>query len=106
VDKGLAKARTRDSMQEVAKLIHLVHGRPRIISDPPLLVPIAELLPALAERAAAHVPLGDPAAVARLLAGLRKAGAEKQAAALAERRAPGRWHRGRRGGARTRLARA
>jgi hypothetical protein len=102
VDKGLAKARTRDSMQEVAKLIHLVHGRPRIISDPPLLVPIAELLPALAERAAAHVPLGDPAAVARL----RKAGAEKQAAALAERRAPGRWHRGRRGGARTRLARA
>jgi hypothetical protein len=48
VDKGLAKARTRDSMQEVAKLIHLVHGRPRIISDPPLLVPIAELLPALA----------------------------------------------------------
>ena len=45
VDKGMAKARTRDSMQEVAKLTHLVDGRPRIIADPPLLVPIADLLP-------------------------------------------------------------
>ena len=35
VDKGLAKARTRDSMQEVAKLTRMVDGRPRIISDPP-----------------------------------------------------------------------
>ncbi len=45
VDKGMAKARTRDSMQEVAKLTRIVDGRPRIISDPPLLVPIDELLP-------------------------------------------------------------
>jgi uncharacterized protein (DUF2252 family) len=45
VDKGLAKARTRDSMQELGKLTHLVDGRPRITSDPPLLVPIDELLP-------------------------------------------------------------
>jgi uncharacterized protein (DUF2252 family) len=45
VDKGLAKARTRDSMQEVAKLTHLVDGRPRIISDPPLIVPIDQLIP-------------------------------------------------------------
>jgi uncharacterized protein (DUF2252 family) len=44
VDKGMAKARTRDSMQEVAKLTHVVDGRPRIIADPPLLVPIADLL--------------------------------------------------------------
>ena len=44
VDKGLAKARTRDSMQELAKLTKLVDGRPRIISDPPLLVPIDELI--------------------------------------------------------------
>jgi uncharacterized protein (DUF2252 family) len=43
VGKGLAKARTRDSMQEVAKLTHLVDGRPRIIGDPPLLVPIEDL---------------------------------------------------------------
>jgi hypothetical protein len=45
MDKDLAKARTHDSMQEVAKLTRLVGGRPRIISDPPLLVPIDELLP-------------------------------------------------------------
>jgi len=29
VDKGLAKARTRDSMQEVAKLTRMMDGRPR-----------------------------------------------------------------------------
>jgi uncharacterized protein DUF2252 len=46
VDKGLAEARTRDSMQELAKLTRTVDGRPRIISDPPLLVPIDELVPA------------------------------------------------------------
>jgi uncharacterized protein (DUF2252 family) len=45
MDKDLAKARTRDSMQEVAKLTRVVDGRPRIISDPPLLVPMDELLP-------------------------------------------------------------
>jgi uncharacterized protein (DUF2252 family) len=44
-DKGLTKARTRDSMQEVGKLTHLVDGRPRIISDPPLIVPIDQLIP-------------------------------------------------------------
>jgi hypothetical protein len=46
LDKGLAKARTRDSMQEVAKLTRMVDGEPRIISDPPVLVPIDELIPA------------------------------------------------------------
>ena len=45
VDKGLAKARTRDSLQEVGKLTHTVDGRPRIVADPPVLVPIADLLP-------------------------------------------------------------
>jgi uncharacterized protein (DUF2252 family) len=45
VDKGMAKARTRDSMQEVGKLTRLVDGRPRIIADPPLIVPITDLLP-------------------------------------------------------------
>jgi uncharacterized protein (DUF2252 family) len=45
VDAGMAKARTRDSMQEVGKLTHLVDGRPRIISDPPLIVPIDKLTP-------------------------------------------------------------
>ena len=51
LDKGLAKARTRDSMQELAKLTRTVDGHPRIISDPPLLVPVDELMPAERDRA-------------------------------------------------------
>jgi uncharacterized protein (DUF2252 family) len=50
VDKGLAKARTRDSMQEVAKLTRMVDGKLRIIADPPLLVPLADLLSKEEER--------------------------------------------------------
>jgi uncharacterized protein (DUF2252 family) len=45
MDKGMAKARSRDSMQEVGKLTRTVGGRPRIISDPPLIVPIDQLIP-------------------------------------------------------------
>jgi uncharacterized protein (DUF2252 family) len=45
VDKGLAKARTKDSMQAVDKLIHMVDGKPRIIADPPLIVPADQLIP-------------------------------------------------------------
>jgi uncharacterized protein (DUF2252 family) len=45
IDKGLVKARTRDSMQEVGKLTHLVDGKPRIIADPPLIVPADQLIP-------------------------------------------------------------
>jgi uncharacterized protein (DUF2252 family) len=44
-ETGLAKARTRDSMQAFEKLTHVVDGEPRIISDPPLIVPVQELLP-------------------------------------------------------------
>ena len=51
LDKGLAKARTRDSMQELAKLTRTVDGRPRIISDPPLLVPVDEMIRDDTERA-------------------------------------------------------
>ena len=58
VDKGLAKARTRDSMQEVAKLTRVVDGRPRIISDPPLLVPVDELLPKETDRTAMEEQFG------------------------------------------------
>jgi uncharacterized protein (DUF2252 family) len=50
VDKGLAKARTRDSLEQLAKLTRTVDGRARIISDPPLLVPLDELIPAEADR--------------------------------------------------------
>jgi uncharacterized protein (DUF2252 family) len=57
--KGAAKARTRDSMQEVAKLTRPVDGRPRIISEPPLLVPIDELLPQQRDRKALESELAD-----------------------------------------------
>jgi uncharacterized protein (DUF2252 family) len=50
-DQGIAKARTRDSMQTVAKLCRDVDGQPRILSDPPLLVPITELIPGDTDRA-------------------------------------------------------
>ena len=43
IERNLAKAYTKDSMKALAKLTHLVDGQPRILSDPPLVVPIAEL---------------------------------------------------------------
>ncbi len=39
----VAKSRTKDSLQAQAKLTEVVDGRRRIISDPPLIVPLAEL---------------------------------------------------------------
>jgi uncharacterized protein (DUF2252 family) len=59
VDKGLAKARTRDSMQDLAKLTRIVDGRPRIISDPPLIVPADELVPRQTDRKALLSKLAD-----------------------------------------------
>ena len=59
VDKGLAKARTRDSMQEVAKLTRIVAGRPRIVADPPTLVPIADLLPEPGQQAGLQAQLAE-----------------------------------------------
>jgi len=59
LDQGIAKARTRDSMRAVAKLTREVDGRPQIISDPPLLVPIAELVPSEQDRAALTAQLGS-----------------------------------------------
>jgi uncharacterized protein (DUF2252 family) len=39
----VAKSRTKDSLQAQSKLTEVVDGRRRIISDPPLIVPLAEL---------------------------------------------------------------
>jgi uncharacterized protein (DUF2252 family) len=44
-DKVVAKARTRDSMQALSKLTEVVDGETRFISNPPLIVPIEDLLP-------------------------------------------------------------
>ena len=43
-EANVAKARTRDSMQAFDKLTHVVDGERRIISDPPLIQPIEELV--------------------------------------------------------------
>ena len=44
LDRALAKARRKDSLRALAKLTYVVDGVPRIVSDPPLVIPIAELL--------------------------------------------------------------
>jgi uncharacterized protein (DUF2252 family) len=59
LDLSIAKARTRDSMKEVAKLTRVTGGRLRIISDPPLLVPMTELIPADQDQAAFTAQLGS-----------------------------------------------
>jgi len=41
--KALAKARTRDSVSAASKLTRIVDGQRRIVADPPLIVPIADL---------------------------------------------------------------
>ena len=52
VAKGAAKARTRDSMEELGKLTTSVDGQLRIMADPPLLVPIEDLLADPSQRSA------------------------------------------------------
>ena len=44
IRRTAAKARTRDNLQANAKLTRVVGGRRRLASDPPLLVPIEELV--------------------------------------------------------------
>ena len=43
-EKLLAKARTKDSMAAFSKLTRMVDGQPRIVAQPPLIVPIDDLL--------------------------------------------------------------
>jgi uncharacterized protein (DUF2252 family) len=43
-DGAVAKARTRDSLQALAQLTRPVDGRPKIMADPPLVVPLSDLV--------------------------------------------------------------
>jgi uncharacterized protein (DUF2252 family) len=43
MEKNLAKTRAKDSLRAFGKLTTTVNGEPRIISDPPLIVPIEDL---------------------------------------------------------------
>jgi uncharacterized protein (DUF2252 family) len=50
-DSAVAKARTRDSLQALARLTRQVDGRPRIVADPPLVVPLSDLVAGSADQA-------------------------------------------------------
>ena len=43
-ERNMAKAQSKNSMRAFAKLTEIVDGEPRIASDPPLIIPIEELL--------------------------------------------------------------
>ena len=43
MEKNLANARSKDSLRAFTKLTTIVDGEPRIVSDPPLIVPIEDL---------------------------------------------------------------
>ena len=43
-EKALEKARTKDSMPAFSKLMHVVDGEARIVAEPPLIVPIEDLV--------------------------------------------------------------
>jgi len=43
VDKGVAKAKTKNNLQALSKLATVVDGQVRLLSDPPVLVPVDEL---------------------------------------------------------------
>ena len=45
VDKSIAKARTRNSRRAMSKLTKLVDGERHIVADPPLVMPLRDLLP-------------------------------------------------------------
>jgi uncharacterized protein (DUF2252 family) len=44
VARGAEKAQTKDSMRALSRLTRIVDGEPKIDSDPPLIVPISELV--------------------------------------------------------------
>jgi uncharacterized protein (DUF2252 family) len=45
-ERGIAKARGKDSVRAMEKLTEVVDGEIRIVSQPPLIVPVEELVPA------------------------------------------------------------
>ncbi|MFJ2208483.1 DUF2252 domain-containing protein [Streptomyces microflavus] len=53
LDRALRKARSRDSLQAFGKLAEVVDGRLRIAPDPPMVVPLTDLMPGV-ERDTVH----------------------------------------------------
>jgi uncharacterized protein (DUF2252 family) len=44
LDRNVAKARTKTNLKAFEKLTHVVDGEPRITSDPPLIVPVEDIV--------------------------------------------------------------
>jgi uncharacterized protein (DUF2252 family) len=57
VRKNIAKAQTKDNLKALARLTHEVDGVPQIVSDPPLIVPIEELVGNGVDREAIEGPI-------------------------------------------------
>ena len=73
VEKGISKARTKDSMQALDKLCRVVSGRPQIVADPPLVVPLSSLLPSDMDKSGVEAQLiGLAEGYRRTLTGDRK----------------------------------
>jgi uncharacterized protein (DUF2252 family) len=51
LDRTLAKARTRDNLGALGRFTSVVDGMPRFTADPPVVMPLRDLLPDVAERA-------------------------------------------------------
>jgi uncharacterized protein (DUF2252 family) len=51
VDRTIAKARTRDNLGALDRFTAIVEGAPRFTADPPVVMPLRDLLPDVAERA-------------------------------------------------------
>jgi uncharacterized protein (DUF2252 family) len=49
-ERNVAKARSKDSLKALKKLVRRVDGRPRLVADPPLIVPVEDLVPDLEAR--------------------------------------------------------
>ncbi len=54
-EKNVAKARSKDSLSASTKLTHVVDGKPRFVSNPPLIVPVEELFAATSEQVIENV---------------------------------------------------
>jgi uncharacterized protein (DUF2252 family) len=72
LNKNEARTRAKDSMKAFGKLTHLVDGEPRITSDPPLIVPIEELVDPLRAEAAHESLRGFIRTYRRTLSGDRR----------------------------------
>jgi uncharacterized protein (DUF2252 family) len=79
VGQGMISARTRDSLQALAKLTAVVDGRRQIVADPPLIVPVGDLAGQDSPDAAGQSGL----AICDLLAAYRRALQEDSAELLA-----------------------